>query len=64
MESEDYELICAAPPAVLHSAALRLKRHLGLTLTIIGGVTKETGIRVRVDGRLRSVPSHGYEHFH
>jgi thiamine-monophosphate kinase len=63
MESEDYELICAASPAALRSAGQRLKRRYGLTLTIIGEVTREPGIRARVDGRLRPITSHGYEHF-
>ena len=65
MESEDYELVCAAPRAVLDAAQRRLWRTERLTLTIIGTLTPEKGIRIRVDGRLVSIPSlgSGYDHF-
>lgn len=65
MESEDYELVCAAPLAILEAAAVRLRRHLDLPLAIIGRLTRKPGIRITVDGRTVSIPSlgAGYQHF-
>jgi len=65
MESEDYELVCAAPRKVLEAAGRRLRERFRLNLSIIGNLTREAGIRVRVDGRLVSIPSlgAGYDHF-
>ena len=65
MESEDYELVCAAPRKLLEAARRRLRERLKLNLSIIGSLTREAGIRVGVDGRLVSIPSlgAGYDHF-
>jgi thiamine-monophosphate kinase len=65
MESEDYELVCAAPRKLLEAAATRLRDRLELNFSIVGTMTRERGIRVRVDGRLVSIPSigAGYDHF-
>ena len=65
MESEDYELLCAAPRPLLEAARRRLRRDLDLQLSIIGTLERGRGIRVRVDGKLVVIPSlgAGYEHF-
>jgi thiamine-monophosphate kinase len=62
-ESEDFELICAAPPAVLKRAADRLRRRLRLPLTVVGQLTHKPGIRVLDNGREHVIEPAGYEHF-
>lgn len=61
-ESEDFELICAAPIPVLQRAAARL-RELRLPLTIVGRLTARPGIRVIDNGREHDIQPSGYEHF-
>ena len=65
MESEDYELVCAGPRKLLEAATRRLRTRLNLNFSIIGSLTRQIGIRVRLDGRVVSIPSRGegYDHF-
>ena len=65
MESEDYELLCAAPRPLLEAARRRLRHDLDLELSIIGTLEHGRGIRVHVAGRLVVLPGlgAGYQHF-
>ena len=62
-ESEDYELVCAAPLPHLQRAAARMRRDLRLPLTVVGRLTRERGIRVVEHGREHQVVAVGYRHF-
>lgn len=62
-ESEDFELICAAPASVLRRAADRLWRDLRLRLTVVGRLTSRRGIRLVENGRQHVIKPSGYEHF-
>jgi thiamine-monophosphate kinase len=60
--SEDFELICAAPAARI-SAARRVLERISLPLTIVGEVDARPGIRLRNGSRLEQLEGAGYEHF-
>ena len=64
-QSEDYELVCAAPARVIAKAQSRMRTELGLRLTPIGRLTAARGIRVRGPQRTISIPRAraGYDHF-
>lgn len=61
--SEDFELVCAGPHDRIRAAADRLKKDVRLPLTIVGEFTRQSGLRIRIDGKVRDVNSAGYEHF-
>jgi thiamine-monophosphate kinase len=62
--SEDFELICAAPPHRVLAAAARMRRDLRLPLTVIGRLTLKSGIRIMEQGKEHQVDVLGYQHFH
>jgi thiamine-monophosphate kinase len=62
-ESEDYELICAAPRGQLEAAARALHSTTGLRLTEVGRFTPDPGITLVRNGRRLQVRSRGFEHF-
>ncbi len=61
-DSEDFELICAAPVARI-VAARRVLERIDLPLTVVGEVERRPGIRLRNGNRLEPVEGAGYEHF-
>lgn len=61
--SEDYELICAAPPRQLESAARTLRSTTGIRLTEVGRLTPDPGITLVRNGRRLLVKDGGFEHF-
>jgi thiamine monophosphate kinase len=61
-DSEDFELICAAPAARI-AAAGRILERIDLPLTVVGEIDARPGIRLRNGTRLESVEGAGYEHF-
>jgi thiamine-monophosphate kinase len=61
-DSEDFELLCAAPAARMASAKTALRR-LGLPLTVVGQIDREPGIRLLDGTHLVRVRRPGYEHF-
>ncbi len=61
-DSEDFELIAAAPARVLRTAQARLQRH-ALRLTVIGTIERRPGIRLRDGDRAVTLAGGGYEHF-
>ena len=61
-DSEDFELICAAPAARI-AAARRVLERIDLPLTIVGEVEARPGIRLRNGGRMEKLEGAGYEHF-
>ena len=61
-DSEDFELICAAPAARI-AAARRVLERIGLPLTVVGEIEARPGIRLRNGARFESVEGAGYEHF-
>jgi thiamine-monophosphate kinase len=61
-ESEDFELVCAAPAAIMKKAAIAVNRHR-TPLTVIGVVDSEPGIRLRRGGVPISLEDLGYQHF-
>jgi thiamine-monophosphate kinase len=61
--SEDFELICAAAASTIEDCARRLRQGCGLSLTAVGRLTRQPGIRVLRDGRAIRVRGSGYEHF-
>ena len=60
--SEDFELICAAPAATMVAAQRSLARRK-LRLTAIGRIERERGIRLLNGRRLETLQNAGYEHF-
>jgi thiamine-monophosphate kinase len=62
IDSEDFELICAAPPARMRSAQRALER-LKMPLTIVGEIERRNGIRYRDGARVEKLNAAGYEHF-
>ena len=62
-DSEDFELLCAAPAAPMASAKAALGR-LGVPLTVVGEVEREPGIRLLDGARVVRLRKPGYEHFH
>ena len=61
-DSEDFELICAAPAARI-AAARRVLDRIDLPLTVIGEIERRPGIRLRNGNRLEHLEGAGYEHF-
>ena len=62
-DSEDYELICAAPRRQLDTAAEALRASTGLRLTQVGRLTREPGITLVRNGRRLRLRHGGFEHF-
>jgi thiamine-monophosphate kinase len=61
-DSEDFELICAAPRARMGIAQRALER-IKLPLTVVGEIEPRPGIRFRNGTRIESFKTAGYEHF-
>ena len=61
-DSEDFELIAAAPARILRYAQARLERQ-ALRLTVIGTIERRPGIRLRDGDRAVTLAEGGYEHF-
>jgi thiamine-monophosphate kinase len=62
-DSEDFELVCAAPQARIAVAQRRLEA-LDTRLTMVGQIESRAGIRLRREGRLERLEGAGYQHFH
>lgn len=61
-DSEDFELVCAAPAARI-AAARRVLERINVPLTVVGEIEPRPGIRLRNGTRLEKVEGAGYEHF-
>jgi len=61
-ESEDFELVCAAPPALMQKSVAALRRGTS-PLTVVGTIDAEPGIRFRRLGVPVSLEKVGYQHF-
>jgi thiamine-monophosphate kinase len=61
-DSEDFQLICAAPAARMASAGRALDR-LGLPLSVVGTIDARYGIRLMDGARSVRLEGAGYEHF-
>jgi thiamine-monophosphate kinase len=61
-DSEDFELVCAAPAARI-AAARRVLERIELPLTVIGEIEARPGIRLRNGSRTERLAGAGYEHF-
>jgi thiamine-monophosphate kinase len=61
-DSEDFELICAAPRARMGIAQRALER-INVPLTVVGEIEPRPGIRFRNGTRIESLKTAGYEHF-
>ena len=61
-DSEDFELICAAPPARMRVAQRALER-IKIPLTVVGTIDERSGIRFRNGPRTERLNKAGYEHF-
>ena len=61
-DSEDFQLICAAPAARVGTARRALER-IGVRLTPIGTIDRQPGIRLRRGDRIETLEDTGYEHF-
>jgi thiamine-monophosphate kinase len=61
-DSEDFELICAAPRARMGIAQRALER-VKVPLTVVGEIEPRPGIRFRNGARIESLKTAGYEHF-
>jgi len=61
-DSEDFELVCAAPPARI-AAARRILDRIDLPLTVVGEIEARPGIRLRNGSRMERLDGAGYEHF-
>jgi thiamine-monophosphate kinase len=61
-DSEDFELICAAPRARIERAQRALER-ITLPLTVIGVIDARPGIRLKNGARIETLKDAGYEHF-
>ena len=61
-DSEDFQLICAAP-AVRISAARRALERLDVRLTVVGDIDRRPGIRFRRGTRIERLENAGFEHF-
>jgi thiamine-monophosphate kinase len=62
-DSEDYELICAAPQRTLETAAAALVASTGLRLTEVGQLTREPGVTLFRNGRRLRLRHGGFDHF-
>ncbi len=61
-DSEDFQLICAGPPARI-AAARRVLERIGARLTVVGTIGRQPGIRFRRGTRIEKLENAGYEHF-
>jgi len=61
-DSEDFELVCAAPTARV-AAASRVLERIKLPLTVVGEIEARPGIRLRNGSRMERLQGAGYEHF-
>ena len=61
-DSEDFELVCAAPAARV-AAAGRVLERIKLPLTVVGEIDARPGIRLRNGSRMERLQGAGYEHF-
>ena len=61
-DSEDFELICAAPAARMVAAQRALER-IHVPLTVVGEIDRRPGIRLRNGTHFERVEGAGYEHF-
>jgi thiamine-monophosphate kinase len=61
-DSEDFELICAAPRARMRIAQRALER-IDVPLTVVGEIEARPGIRFRNGSRTQRLKKAGYEHF-
>jgi len=61
-DSEDFELICAAPRARMGIAQRALER-INVPLTLVGEIERRPGIRFRNGPRIESFKKAGFEHF-
>ena len=61
-DSEDFELVCAAPAARVAAAGHVLER-IKLPLTVVGEIDARPGIRIRNGSRMERLQGAGYEHF-
>ena len=61
-ESEDFQLICAAPAARIGAARRALER-INISLTAVGTIDRQPGIRLRRGARIEQLENAGYEHF-
>ncbi len=61
-DSEDFELICAAPRARMRVAQLAMER-INVPLTVVGEIERRPGIRYRNGTRMERLKTSGYEHF-
>jgi thiamine-monophosphate kinase len=61
-DSEDFELVCAAPAVRMRVAATALHR-IGTALTVIGRIEAEPGVRFRAGDRPVRIEKVGYQHF-
>jgi thiamine-monophosphate kinase len=61
-DSEDFELICAAPRARMRIAQRALAR-INVPLTVVGEIDRRSGVRYRNGNRLERLKTAGYEHF-
>jgi thiamine-monophosphate kinase len=60
--SEDFELICAAPAPRI-AAASRVLERVNIPLTVVGEVEPRPGIRLRNGTHVEKLEGAGYEHF-
>jgi thiamine-monophosphate kinase len=61
-DSEDFELVCAAPAGRI-AAARHVLERINLPLTVVGEIEAKPGIRLRNGSRLERLEGAGYEHF-
>jgi thiamine-monophosphate kinase len=61
-DSEDFELICAAPAARI-AAARHVLERINVPLTVVGEIDAQRGIRLRNGTRFEKLKGAGYEHF-
>ena len=61
-DSEDFELICAAPRARMTVAQRALER-IDVPLTVVGEIEARPGIRLKNGKRIERLKTAGYEHF-
>ena len=61
-DSEDFQLICAAPAARMRLARRALER-IDVVLTVVGTIDRRPGIRLRRGTRIEKLEDAGFEHF-
>jgi thiamine-monophosphate kinase len=61
-DSEDFQLVCAATPARMARAQAALRR-IRLSLTVVGQIDRQSGIRLTDRGRRKGLKLAGYDHF-